>query len=103
MMKRLLRSGYLFFILCICMCITAPANAQDTTKKVEAEKKAEPEKKTVIKPTAPPKAKPLYHYHKISPAVPPAATQINNDSANLQTQIDPTQLNDKSLNSQYQY
>jgi tetrahydromethanopterin S-methyltransferase subunit B len=95
-----------------------PANAQDTTKKVESEKKVEPEKKTepekkaVVKTATPLKTKPAYRYHKIYPtpnqatpnaAAPNPVAPANNDSASLKAQIDPTQLNDKSLNSQYQY
>jgi hypothetical protein len=102
MMKRLILPGCLFFILCICIGVFAPANAQDTTKKVEPEKKAEPEKKPVIKTAIPPKTKPVYHNHKVNPAGVPAAP-VNNDSASLKAQIDPTQLNDKSLKGQYQY
>jgi hypothetical protein len=118
MMKRLLLAGCLFFFLCVCLCATAPANAQDTTKKVESEKKVEPEKKTepekkaAVKTATPSKTKPAYRYHKIYPTPNQAASnpvvtnpvaQANNDSASIKAQIDPTQLNDKSLNSQYQY
>lgn len=102
MMKRLLLPGYLFFFLCICAAM--PANAQDSLKKAEPEKKIEPEKKAVAKTVTPPKAKPVYQYHKVAPLVTtaaPPATKVNNDTS--KTQIDPTQLNDKSLNGQYQY
>ena len=102
MMKRLLLPGYLFFMFCI--CIVLPANAQDSLKK------AEPEKKAVTKAVIPPKPRPYYHYRKIGPAVtPPAATTpvsgtVKTDTAAaLKNQIDPAQLNDKSLNGQYQY
>jgi hypothetical protein len=114
MMKRLLFPGCLFFFLCVCLCITAPANAQDTTKKAEPEKKVEPEKKEVVQTATPPKAKPFYRYHRIHPVVPANATSAAaanaahiNDSIvkanNLKAQPDPAQLNDKSLNGQYQY
>lgn len=98
MMKRLLLPGYLFFILCICLIAIAPANAQDSTKT------AAPEKKEAIKTATPSKAKPVYRYHKVYP-VATAAIPINKDSAlkALKVQMDPAQLNAKSLNGQYQY
>ncbi|MGZ3929538.1 MAG: hypothetical protein ACXVJG_21455, partial [Mucilaginibacter sp.] len=99
MMKRLILPGYLFFFLSICLC-TEQAYSQDSTKKVE------PEKKVVVKTATPPKAKPVYHSKKLAPTV-PVATPANTDTAgqanSLKTQIDPAQLNDKSLNGQYQY
>jgi hypothetical protein len=108
MMKRLLLPGYLFLFLCICLCVTATANAQDSTKK------AEPAKTEAAKTATPLKAKPLYRHHRLYPvATPPAgapasaatvAVPAAKDTAkDLKTQIDPTQLNAKSLNGQYQY
>jgi hypothetical protein len=119
MMKRLLFPGCLFFFIGVCLCITAPANAQDTTKKAEPEKKVEPEKKEVAQTATPPKAKPLYRYHRIHPAVPANATSaaaanaahINDSSLKAnslkaqqaQPQPGPAQIIDKSLKGQYQY
>jgi hypothetical protein len=113
MMKPLLLPGYFLFFLCAFLCITAPANAQDSTKK------AEPEKKEVPQMVAPPRTKPIYHRHRLYPAAPPtaattsAAARINDSTvkanslkaqqAQVQVQQDPAQLNDKSLNGQYQY
>ncbi len=106
MMKRLLLPGCLFFFLCICLCITA--NAQDSTKK------AEPAKTEAIKTATPLKAKPLYRRHRLYPAAAPAnaaavspaavaAQHAKDSAAQAKTQIDPNQLNAKSLNGQYQY
>jgi len=129
MTKRFLLPGFLFFFLCVFVCNAA--NAQDTTKKAEPEKKAEPTvEQAVTKPSVQPAAKPLYRRHRISPAVnPPAATTINptqqvakttqpaakpaqqqaapattdTTQPDLKTPADPNQLNAKSLNNQYQY
>ena len=129
MTKRFLLPGFLFFFLCIFVCNAA--NAQDTTKKAEPEKKAEPTvEQAVTKPAVQPAAKPLYRRHRISPAVtPPATTTINpaqqvakttqpaakpvqqqaapattdTTQPDLKTPADPNQLNAKSLNNQYQY
>src|ERR1700761_1405318 len=109
MMKRLLLPVCLLFF--ICALLTAPANAQDTTKK------AEPEKKDAPLMVAPPRTKPIYHRHRLYPAAPPtgtaattpsAAARINDSTlkanalkaqqAQAQAQQDPAQLNDKSLN-----
>ena len=117
MMKRLLLPVCLLFF--ICALLTAPANAQDTTKK------AEPEKKDAPLMVAPPRTKPIYHRHRLYPAAPPTGTAVAttpsaaariNDSTlkanalkaqqaqvQAQAQQDPAQLNDKSLNGQYQY
>ena len=110
MVKRFLLSAPLFILISIGLCYTA--NAQDSTKKAEPEKKVETVQQPVIK-----RAKPLYHYHRMYPAAnttrstaqpvvqapaKPAATPAN-DSAALKAQADPAQLNDKSLNAQYQY
>jgi hypothetical protein len=113
-MKRLLLPAFLLFFLFACICLAAPANAQDSTKKAEPEVKA-PETKAETPAAAPAKAKPLYHYHRIYPAgtvkpnpAAPAtataapATPVNKDTA-AKPQIDPAQLNAKSLNGQYQY
>jgi hypothetical protein len=108
MMKRLLLPGYLLVFSCICLCVTANANAQDSTKK------AEPAKIEAAKTATPLKARPLYRHHRLYPvATPPAgapaaaatvAVQAAKDTAkDSKTQIDPTQLNAKSLNGQYQY
>ena len=101
MMTRLLLPGYLFLLLCICIAI--PANAQDSLKKAEAVKKA----------VVPPKPRPYNHYRKVgpvattptvvTPAVTPSASPKHDTTNSLKTQIDPAQLNDKSLNGQYQY
>jgi len=129
MTKRFLLPGFLFFFLCIFVCNAA--NAQDTTKKAEPEKKAEPTvEQAVTKPAVQPAAKPLYRRHRISPAVtPPATTTVNpaqqvtktnppatkpaqqpaapattdTTQPDLKTPADPNQLNAKSLNNQYQY
>ena len=125
MMKRLLLPGYLVFFLFVCFFAATKANGQDSTKKAEPEVKAAepkaPETKAVLKTTTPFK-KPAYHYHRLYPAATPAATaaapattkpaapaptqanavpQANKDTA--KAQIDPAQLNAKSLNGQYQY
>ncbi|HEY4197023.1 MAG TPA: hypothetical protein VGM63_15880 [Mucilaginibacter sp.] len=120
MMKRFLLPGCLFFFFCICVCLTTPANAQDTTKK------AEPEKKEVPQMVAPPRTRPIYHRHRLYPAAPPtgttaspsAAARINDSTvkanalkaqqAQAQAQQAPAQPDagqptDKSLNGQYQY
>jgi hypothetical protein len=100
MTKRLLLPGYLILLMCFTMD-AAQAYPQDTTKK------AIPEKKASIKSATPPKVKPPYHnYHKTVPAGNPATAANANDSSqinSLKTQIDPSQLNDKSLHGQYQY
>lgn len=76
-----------FFILILCFsAFTAQAHLQDTTKK-----SAPP--KITVKPTG---LKPVYH-RPLLPKLSPAA-----DSAQ-KAQMDPAQLNDKSLNGQYQY
>jgi hypothetical protein len=110
MTKRFLFPGFLFFFLCLYVC--SAVNAQDTTKKAEPEKKAEPVQQAVEKSAAPSTAKPLYRRHRISPVVNPPATTVTNtqpakkDTAtqpDLKTPADPAQLNAKTLNSQYQY
>lgn len=121
MSKRSLLPGFLFFFLCVFVCINV--KAQDTTKKAEPEKKAEPvTQPAVTKSTAQPTAKPLYRHHSISPAVNPPATPATNPAQvakrlqqpatpttkdttqpDLKTPADPGQLNTKSLNNQYQY
>ena len=109
MMKRLL-PGYLFFLSLIFLCAVTPAKAQDSTKTAASEKpiekKAEPEKAATVSAStntaAAPTLKPVIRYHKAQSAV-PQQTPVNNDSANIKNQIDPTQLNAKSLNSQYLY
>jgi len=131
MTKRFLLPGFLFFFLCVFVC--SAAKAQDTTKKVEPETKAEPTtQQAVTKPAVQPAAKPLYRHHRISPAVNPPATTTTNPTQqqvakttqqpatkpaqqqaapattdttqpDLKTPADPNQLNAKSLNNQYQY
>jgi hypothetical protein len=97
MMKRLILPAYiiLFFIIC-----AVQANAQDTTKKAPAVKSA------VAKPVTTP-LKPRHHYHYYTKANPAAGTALASDTKAvvnpIRTQIDPAQLNDKSLNGQYQY
>lgn len=121
MSKRILLPGFLFFFLCVFVCINA--KAQDTTKKAAPEKKAEPvTQPAVTKSAAQPTAKPLYRHHSISPSVNPSATPATNPAQvakrpqqaatpttkdttqpDLKTPADPGQLNAKSLNNQYQY
>ncbi|MBS1520956.1 MAG: hypothetical protein JST50_08175 [Bacteroidetes bacterium] len=129
MTKRFLLPGFLFFFLCVFVCNAA--KAQDTTKKAEPEKKAEPTvEQAVTKPAVQPAAKPLYRHHRISPAVNPPANTTNpaqqqvakttqqatkpvqqqaapsttdTTQPDLKTPADPNQLNAKSLNNQYQY
>ena len=129
MTKRFLLPGFLFFFLCFFVC--SGVKAQDTTKKAEPEKKAEPvTQQTVTKPAAQPTTKPLYRHHRISPAVNPAATTNatqqqaakttqqpatkpaqqpatstikDTTQPDLKTPVDPSQLSAKTLNNQYQY
>ncbi|HEY9001618.1 MAG TPA: hypothetical protein VIM89_09710 [Mucilaginibacter sp.] len=130
MTKRFLLPGFLFFFLCVFLC--SAVKAQDTTKKVEPEKKAEPvTQEAVTKPAVQPTAKPLYRHHRISPAVnsqtnpatnpaqqqaakttqqpatkpaqQQAASTTDTTQPDLKTPADPNQLNAKSLNNQYQY
>jgi hypothetical protein len=87
-----------FVILVLCIGISVQANAQDSTKKEVTAPPAE------IKAPA---AKPVHHIRRsVPPVIPNAANVIQNtDSAKaaLKVQMDPAQLNDKSLNGQYQY
>ncbi len=96
MMKRLLLPGY--FILFLYFAVySAQASAQDTTQKAST---------PTVKATIPPKVK---HHAKAIPAAtapaitPPAAQKPQIVVNPIKTQIDPAQLNDKSLNGQYQY
>jgi len=97
MMKRLLLPGYLVLFLCF-TAFSIQANAQDSTQKASVP--------AVKKAVAPPIKHP---YHKpipaaTAPAVTPPAAQKPQIVVNpIKTQIDPAQLNDKSLNGQYQY
>ncbi|HEX3385455.1 MAG TPA: hypothetical protein VHS53_09720, partial [Mucilaginibacter sp.] len=84
----------------LCLGIILPARAQDSTKKEEKLPSA------VVKPqTAKPAA--AHHIRKSIPPVIPNAANVsqNTDSAQaaFKLQMDPAQLNDKSLNGQYQY
>jgi len=117
MIKRLLLSGFLLFILCF--LAYADASAQDTAKKAEPVIKApdlrtheiKAPENTVLIPSTPPKAKP--HYHKVSPtptnpAANPAtntavnpATLVNKDSANQSVLTDSNQPIIKTLHGQY--
>jgi hypothetical protein len=109
MMKRLFPY---FLVLTFCFALSM-AKAQDSTKTATEEKKVTEEKSTPAKSTgatAAAKAKPVPHYyHKLKPAVgplvvPAATTPVTDTSkANAKSQIDPTQLNAKSLTGQYQY
>jgi hypothetical protein len=106
MMKRLY-PYLLTLIFCFSLSI---AKAQDSTKTAPEEKKVTEVKSAPVKSTATtaPKVKPPTHYyHKLKPAVGPlvvpAATVTDTSKANAKTQIDPTQLNAKSLTGQYQY
>ena len=75
-----------FFTLTLCFAVlSSQVYAQDTTKK------SAPAKTNVTLP------KPVYH----KPVAPPVLTP-EADSAQ-KAQMDPSQLNDKSLNGQYQY
>jgi hypothetical protein len=98
MMKRLLLPGYLIFFLCFAL-YSAQTYAQDSTQKAPT---------PIVKATtAPPKVK--HHYNKPIPAATapaitlPAAQKPQIVVNPIKTQIDPAQLNDKSLNGQYQY
>jgi len=76
---------FLALVICFSVCVLN-AYAQDTVKK-------SPPVKSIIKPPA---AKPVYH----KPVAPVVSAAV--DSAQ-KAQMDPSQLNDKSLNGQYQY
>ena len=103
------------YILTLIFCFgLSLVQAQDTVKKAPEEKKITEEKTAPAKSAATPapsKVKPVTHYyHKIKPApgplvVPPTTTAavIDTSKANAKSQIDPTQLNAKSLTGQYQY
>jgi hypothetical protein len=109
MMKRLF-PYLLALIFCLGLNIVK-VQAQDTTKQAPEEKKVTEEKSTPVKTpvvATPPKVKPLTHYyHKLKPApgplVVPAAVTDTSKAAAAKSQIDPTQLNAKSLTAQYQY
>jgi hypothetical protein len=74
-----------FFVLTLCFAVISPlAYAQDTTKKSAPSR------------TSPAISRPVYRRPAAQPLSPAA------DSAQ-KAQMDPSQLNDKSLNSQYQY
>ena len=106
-MKRL----YPFFLTLIFCFGLSMAKAQDSTKTAPEEKKVTEVKSAPVKSTATtaPKVKPATHYyHKLKPAVgplvvPTAAATADTSKANAKSQIDPTQLNAKSLTGQYQY
>jgi len=87
-----------FLALMICLGVTCQLHAQDTTKKVE-----HPPLNNVKTPVV----KPIHHIRRAAPATTPAgtpATTTDTAQANaLKAQMDPSQLNDKSLNGQYQY
>jgi len=83
-MRRIFK-GFLVLFLCFCV-YAAQAGLQDTVKKSTAVKSA-------VKQAA---AKPVFK-KPVLPKLSPAA-----DSAQ-KAQMDPSQLNDKSLNGQYQY
>src|SRR3569833_2996721 len=91
-----------FLILMLSIGILMQAHAQDSTKKAEPEKTVTA--KTVV---AKPVAKPVQHLRKsVPPLIVPATTTAATDTAQanaLKAQMDPSQLNDKSLNGQYQY
>jgi hypothetical protein len=104
MIKRLLLPGYLVLFLSLCL-FAVKGYAQDTTQKAP-EIKSNPIKNPVVKSAIPPKIKRPYHYYnKVNPAAVPATTVDPNAAANTNAtpEVDPTQLNDKSLNGQYQY
>lgn len=91
-MKHLLK-GFLVISLSFGIC-AAQALAQDSVKRA---------KHVPINAVKTPVLnKPAHHY--IKPAVPPAAGTKDTAQANaMKAQMDPAQLNDKSLNGQYQY
>jgi hypothetical protein len=108
MMKRLF-PYFLITIFCLGLNL---AKAQDSTKTAPEEKKATEVKSTPAKSTPAAtavKGKPVPHtYHKMKPApgplvVPAATVTDTSKAANAKSQIDPTQLNAKSLTAQYQY
>jgi len=85
-------------ILALFACVSMQVNAQDSTKKESAAPAVQVKK---------PVAKPVHHIRPSVPAVvqkPLAAPATDTAQANaLKAQMDPSQLNDKSLNGQYQY
>jgi hypothetical protein len=88
-----------FLALILCFSLMAAANAQDTTKKIE-----HPPLDNVKTPVV----KPIHRTRKAAPATttPPSTPAATTDTAQanaLKAQMDPSQLNDKSLNGQYQY
>jgi hypothetical protein len=95
MMKCLIKG---FLALVICFSVSIQANAQDSTKKVE-----HPPLNDVKTPVV----KPIHRIRKAAPSTTPAGTPtVTTDTAQanaLKAQMDPSQLNDKSLNGQYQY
>lgn len=105
MIKRLLLPGYLVLFLCFGV-FAVKGYSQDTTKK------ATDAKSNIVSTTTPPKIKPLHHYyHRANPTNNPTALNPK-DTANPYATIrvnsvripgDPTELDDKSLNAQYQY
>ncbi len=119
MMKRLYITGYLFSnnFLFQLSCIVK-LQAQDTTKKAPEEKKVTEEKSAPAKSSVaatPSKAKPVTHYYGIkcnTGGYPQrqvglfraaTSTRDHGKKANAKSQIDPAQLNAKSLTGQYQY
>ena len=96
MIKRLIP----YFLTLFFGLALGTAYAQDTTKKAADEKSA------VTNPVAA-KVKSANHLHKLKPAVGPAnivaAPADTTKTVPQKSQIDPAQLNAKSLNGQYQY
>jgi hypothetical protein len=86
-------------ILVLCIGVSAQVNAQDSTKKAD---------KPPVTQAKTPAAKPVHHIRRSIPPVIPNANGAkpvaDTAQANaLKAQMDPSQLNDKSLNGQYQY
>ena len=104
-MKRLLLPGYLVLFLCFGVFSTK-GYSQDTTKK------ATDAKSNAVKTTTPLKINPIHHYYRRANPTnnPPAPNSKDTVNPNATIRVnsvripgDPTQLNDKSLNAQYQY
>lgn len=99
-----------FLVLIFCFGLNI-AKAQDSTKTAPEEKKVSEEKSTPVKSTVvttSPNAKPVTHYHhKLKPApgplVLPSTVTDTAKAAAVKSQMDPAQLNAKSLTAQYQY
>jgi hypothetical protein len=104
-MIKLVFKGFLTLLLITGFCIFN-AHAQDSLKKAEPEKSEV--KQPAVKPTAikSAPAKPVRHYVRKAVVIPAPTVAVPADTAKTNAQaaqMDPNQLNDKSLNGQYQY